>query len=331
MIPGGGINLDVPPSNLIDLDCWQNGLTAAVKSKIYEILESYIDPCDPEGINNIINNILIEACTERSENSAGSDNSFLETLEDAVFGQGILDRISSKLEGVDYIIPYPSLNKSCPKALCILEKMLNGPLGTRFVCDLLAPFNGENGENQGLGFHLLIGAQDFINDGIPETLPTANALTTIGENTGNRPFILLNSNNCDNINLMNIFDTFQHEFIHASIYQELKNMGWNGSNISEGDAFHQYVMQKYGIQNPTTTQHQLILDYFVDLMVNSLIEANNGIGSFEDFEGLVLNGFGEDVLIYCGISLSELQEKYQNHLNFINNPSNVGGFFKNCN
>ena len=64
-------------------------------------------------------------------------------------------------------------------------------------------------------------------------------------------------------------------------------------------------------------------------MIESMVEAN-GQGAYEDFEGLVLNGFSDVVLDYCGITLEELGLKVDQYLTFRNNPSNLNPEFINC-
>lgn len=57
---------------------------------------------------------------------------------------------------------------------------------------------------------------------------------------------------------------------------------------------------------------------------------NNGIGTYEDFEGIVLNSFSAEVLGYCGITQAELQAKFDRYKSFISNSQNLSNLFKSC-
>jgi len=264
---------------------------------------SLIDPCSGEDINK--DDILLQACAE---------------------GAGVsMIAIDEALEGKDAILPHPNLSTLCPTVNCLFNKIINKQMGSNFVCNLKSQFDGSTGTNNGKGFHLHIRAEDFTkssnlkNDGL--------AITTL---ISGRPTILINSSNCNqNNNLFNIFDTFQHEMIHANILQNLLNNGWSGAETDRASAFHAYVLQEYG-PNAGKTEHELMLNSFVKDMVQSLIDANGGIGSYSDFEGLVLNGFGQDILKYTNYTVADIQLKKQNFNNFIANPANITQNFISC-
>lgn len=235
---GGAPSTDVPPSTMIDLDCWRNGLTASVKSKIYEILESYFDPCDSESISNIINNILIEACTERSENSPGSDNSFLETLEDAVFGQGILDRISTQLEGVDKIIFDPSYEK-CKNLKCVFEYLELS--GSKLFCNNVYKFV----------------TSDVIDLTVKvENIPGYDGSTTMSSN-GTGVIITYDDFFCNSTDFLYIAETILHESQHAAFKF---NLASHTDTQAEYKAkFLKWVNEKYGVEY--TEDRLMILTY----------------------------------------------------------------------
>ncbi len=90
------------------------------------------------------------------------------------------------------------------------------------------------------------------------------------------------------------------------------------------------VLAEYGGQSGEN-EHNLMLEHYLDDMVNSLIEMNNGIGSYGEFVGLILNGFSIDVLNYCGISLQYVQEKYAEYLLFIQQPGHINSVLSSCN
>ena len=237
--------------------------------------------------------------------------------------EGLEKALNDMLEGDDYIIIPGNFKEKCPKAACMMDKMLNIP-SSSFFCSLTPMFEGFDGSNKGLGYHLR-----FVTDLGGKDAPSGwKALASVQKETG-RVFISFNSTNCENSDFIDIFETLQHEMIHAYLYQSLLNTGWNGNLNTYADAFHAYVQHTYG-KNATSTQHQIMLDYFVDQMVQSLIEANGGIGTYQDFEGLVLNGFGNDVLDYCVYSIDDIQTKLDRYNNFISNPNNISSLFNSC-
>ncbi|MBK7011136.1 MAG: hypothetical protein IPH36_22130 [Saprospiraceae bacterium] len=242
---GGGTNLDVPPSTMIDLDCWRNGLTASVKSQIYEILESYINPCDPESINNIINNIMIEACTERSENGSGTDNSFLETLEDAVFGQSILDRIYSELEGVDKIIIDPSF-KNCKNLKCVFEYLELS--GSKMFCNNIYKFGTSDKIN------LTIRVENFYSPGSTEM-----------DKNGGGVLIKFEDRLCNSTDYLYIAETILHESQHAAFRYKLAS---NNDTQAEYKAkFLKWVNEQYGV---IYTEDQLMIYTYMEICAEEL-------------------------------------------------------------
>lgn len=89
------------------------------------------------------------------------------------------------------------------------------------------------------------------------------------------------------------------------------------------------VLQKYG-PIAGKTEHELMLNVFVNDMVQSLIDANEGIGNFSDFEGLVLRGFGQDLLQYTNYTQIDINNKMAVYNSFISNPANVSPNFVSC-
>jgi hypothetical protein len=281
---------------------------AELSARIYELASGAItNPC-------------------RSENTFGFNPYEMEAmlcLSGKYNDEGLEQALNDMLEGEDYIITPREFKDKCPKAACMLEKMLNSPASS-FVCSLTSMIEGFGGSNNGIGYHL-----HFVTDLGGKGAPSGwKALASVNEETG-RVFISFNSTNCENSDFIDIFKTLQYEMIHAYIYQSLLNTGWNGNLNTYTDAFHAFVQHTYG-KNATSTQYQIMLEHFVDQMVQSLIQANGGIGNYEDFEGLVLNGFGNDVLDYCGYSIDDIQTKLDRYNNFISNLNNISSFFNSC-
>jgi hypothetical protein len=297
-----------------------------IPDRIDELLEEcrVSDPELSAAIHEMASGAITNPC--RSDNTFGFNPYEMEAmlcLSGNYNKEGLEKALAEMLEGEDYIITPRVFKDKCPKAACMLEKMLNSP-SSSFVCNLTSIFEGFGGSNNGIMYHL-----HFVTDLGRKDAPAGwNALTSVDKKT-NRVFISFNSTNCEDSDFIDIFETLQHEMIHAYIYQSLLNAGWNGNPLTHDQAFHAYVQHIYG-KNATPSQHQYMLDYFVDRMIESLIQANGGMGTFEDFEGLVLNGFGNDVLSYCGYSLNETQAKLDRYNNFISNPNNISSFFNSC-
>jgi hypothetical protein len=230
------------------------------------------------------------------------------------------------MEGGDHIITDSKLAEKCPTLSCIWNQMKDGVLGTEFVCKQLSNFDGPNSP----GTLLKVSGYDFVELSKTNHMdPTASAATITLPNGS--IIIAINTTNCGGDKL-NIFETLQHELVHAQIFSRLfKYYGYNGSveSLNYHEAFHQLVLKEYGGQ-AGPEQHNLMLEYFLKDMVNSLIEIT-GKGTYEDYEGLVLNGFPPEVLIYCGITNQELKEKVDRYKDFkIKNPGIFYLFDKFC-
>lgn len=211
-------------------------------------------------------------------------------------------------EGSDYIRTDNSLAAECPLVNCIWNQMKNGVLGTGYVCEKLESFASST-ENNGAGSFLYVFADNRNLSG---------ALAAVSTAPNGIIYLQINPDYCDNsADKLNIFETLQHELVHAEIYSKLfKKYGYLGdaNSLNYAEAFHQLVLKEYGDQ-AGPDQHHLMLEQFLDEMINSLIEIA-GEGTFEDFEGLVLNGFPEDVLNYCGITKEEVLQKVNRYIDF---------------
>ena len=248
----------------------------------------------------------------------GTGDNFTQNIEMWEFSA----MVDEALEGVDYIDKTSFLNSLCPKVSCMLDKMMNTP-SSNFVCKLSALFEGFEGSNSGLGYPLL-----FTSSECRACSTSWTAFTTYNQQS-RKIIININPENCNQFSLIDIYETIQHELVHANILQNLLNAGWNGTSTALEIAFYEYVNHIYG-PNSTPSQHRYMLDNLLVEMINSLIEANNGIGTYEDFEGFVLNSFGQDLLLYCEYSLEEINDKMTKYSSFISNHNNIGSFFKSC-
>lgn len=261
---------------------------------------SVIDVCSPErATDDILEDAISAAC------GAG--------------GIGELGDIIGKFDQADYIIINPNLKTECPLYDCIMRKMINnGTLGTQLVCSLLSNFEAVDGQH----LQMVPGAFAY-----PNQNPNAYAATAVVEG---RICIFVNTIKCNSIDAIDVFETIQHELIHADIRRRLlEDYSWNGDELNISESFLKMVELEYGAQ-ATLSDHELMLDYYLDLMVESLIAANDNVGTREDFIGLVLNGFEEEVLNSCGLAFEDVSVAYNNYLTFISQPGNLSSIFTEC-
>ncbi|MCP3928097.1 MAG: hypothetical protein GY705_03240, partial [Bacteroidetes bacterium] len=270
-----------------------------------------------------VGNEVVDLLEEGVMNDACSNNTtqqdmLLSVMNETGFHHFDYDDFYETLgDGYDYVIIQSHLKNDCSKYHCVIDEMMNGSLGTSFVCDLLSGFDGTTGNNNGVGFHLIISAENFASH--EELNNSAYAFTQIDKTVfGDYTIqIVINTLNCENINIVEIFETVQHELIHADIKRRLIEVHglYVSNDMTETEAFHELVFKEYGGQ-AGTDEHKLMLEYYLEEMVNSLIEMNNAVGEYDDFVGGVLNGFPLDALNYCDISYNDVQQKYIDFQNF---------------
>ncbi len=307
-ISGAGSPFNNPDKKPTVKDCRDADPTFAQFLADFAKNEEIFNPCNGQKVNIDLTSLEAALCATGKYNQTEFFN-----------------QINKSLEGVDHIIINHNLKTLCPLWDCLVNKLANGTLQTNFICQLNAQFDGSTGSNNGVGFHMHILPKDFSLD--PNSNPNGLTITTI---SNGRPVIAINSSNCNqNSDLFDIFDTYQHEMIHANILQDLLNNGWSGTTTDFASAFHALVLQKYG-PNAGKTEHELMLNIFVNDMVQSLIDANGGMGTFSDFEGLVLNGFGPDIFQYTNYTQIDINNKMAVYNNFVSNPANVSPNFVSC-
>lgn len=266
---GTGVTTDLqtPPNNMIDLDCWQNGLTASVKAEIKELLSTTYSPCDEDAIEDLVTHILIDKCTERSENeSSNSDNDpFLETLEDALFGQEILDEIKAGLEGKDYIVEDKSFRLACPKLYCVYNKMLMH--NNNFICKYVAPtFNSDK-------FKITIKVAEAGAGSSGHF--TYNAETKEGELT----FDPILCNKTDQVGLMAII---LHEFVHVELARQMYGKGLDINNLADWYTFYpkyvDFLIDKYNTLGMQDVHHHMMIEFenIINKMAETLYNIFNG-------------------------------------------------------
>jgi hypothetical protein len=76
--------------------------------------------------------------------------------------------------------------------------------------------------------------------------------------------------------------------------------------------------------------HTIMLEYYINLMADLLIEVNGGIGTRDDFIGTILNGFAKSEYEFCGYTEEYIAFQLELFNSFISNPDSIGGLIKQC-
>lgn len=289
-------------------ECWNN-ISRQAQDAIIEVMESYYAPCPEEqdAVNQAIQDVIADLCAEI--NSSGkvlgtgyeAINLDKSTVTHRVMNK-LGDKVNDALEGNPYIKLSPNLLNDCPKLNCILNNLLNG-IGpeSHFLCDMLSKFDGN--------------PKFEIGSGVPKSNePNFDGKTFISL-TGNSIGIMFNKNKCESMNGINLFETFQHELVHADFFRRLiEDYNWTGNSLTLDASFKTLVAAKYGA-NATPDMHILMLNQILPDMINSLMEANGSTlqcTGFEDsgdckhFKTLIINGFSAELLeTQLGISLEQ--------------------------
>ncbi len=249
-----------------------------------------MDGYSDEGRKGLIdfykNAILIDPCT--GQNIDKYD------LLSALCEQGNLNMsgLNELLEGNPFIKVSPNLATDCPKLNCILNTIISGGESTSdFLCNMLDQFDG----NPTIG--------------IRATLPKLGEPNFLGKTqvlNGKDILISFNKNNCILTDVLDLFETFQHELVHADFYRQLfEDYSWTGDYLTLDETFRKLVEFHYGI-NATPDQHILMLNELLPDMINSLMQANgsnilcNGTETYGDcfhFKTLIINGFSEHLIV----------------------------------
>ena len=235
------------------------------------------------------------------------------------------DLIKDTGDNGDRINTHHSLKTYCPDLACIWENMQKGKgLSTNFVCDLFKNFEDPNDWKNVLD----------IRAGSIKEKPAAYGKTEIKQGI---IYITINKNNCGGTDKLDMYETIQHELIHAKIINECMNLyGFDGTTVNSlsfSQAFEKLVIHEYG-KNATKDEHKLILDKYLHDMVNDLINIT-GKGTYDDYIGLVLNGFPKDILLQCGYAVGggpgTVEDKYHTYQVFKhNNPDIFNNLNKVC-
>lgn len=313
----------------IDPDCRDFVLSEDARRHLVESLENTSYPCSgkttEEFLEELINKLCYEVNPAGADIIAGSNGNGedTETSDNLII---TIDDVNRQLDGVDKINVHPNLAAACPKFACIWDNMVNGGLSTELVCQIASLFEGDNSAT-----NLNLFAQDYSTDSNKINANIADTSTKYETKTTS---IYINTLECNNLGEMEIFETLQHELIHAMIQTTLvREFGWDASQdpLSFSEAFRKMTQGTFGA-NPTEAEHKLMLDRFLIPMINSLQEMNGNLGTYADFLGIVLAGFPEQVLIWGGYNPIDVKQQAHASRAIFNNPANlINGSLLGCN
>ena len=94
-------------------------------------------------------------------------------------------------------------------------------------------------------------------------------------------------------------------------------------------ALDQLAYELYG-EDVTPNEHALMIQYYLNIMVDGLIQMNGGVGTYDDFVGLVLTGLPPDVYQYLNLTTTDVLSLYTDYLNATTGQGNINSMLINC-
>jgi len=234
-----------------------------------------------------------------------------ESFEDAYF---------EALEGVDYIT---NTLGNCPRANCMLNKLLK--VKGANICDVAKIL--DSSPNNNFGVKIGIGNLAPVNGIIPygeTTYQFGEAVVTLDINRV-----------CNEPNPLIIAETIMHELMHAFFYENMEALGWNGKGSTQTQYFD-LLINNWMSASPGTTQHEIMTEYYLEPMANTLWNLNNQLGQPSDYYGLILyglnstvNGFNNVIASKFNLTSQDILNAYATSINVVVKPSTMN--FTNCN
>jgi len=262
----------------------------------------------------VLNDGFVAICGDDTTSDEMVDN----TLANLDANSDIDDFYEELEEDYDVIFINSSIS-ACPQYACLIREMTSGSLASSYMCGLLSNFT--SGSSNDVGFPLAFYAEDF----------TANSNlnnVAFGGTYVNNGFIKddirisINTHNCNSIDTLDMLETIQHELIHAEIKRKLIEIyGWNGDSATYNVAFQAMIQAEYGGGIPD--EHNLMFQFFLQEMVNSLKEMNGDIGGNDsDYIGLILHGLPLSSLngLYTA---SQVSSMYNHAITFHKQPGGL--------
>ncbi len=257
-------------------DCFAQHFGPDAQKVISDLLSDgdIIDPCQPEKTTeNLIEEIIRQLCASRTtpEDNGGS---FPNPDNDGDFGGDFLNvsvtanEVDNSLSGNDFITD--QLKTTCPKASCILEKLLKTPEQSIF-CTTLHKIDGWG------KIQIRIGAGKLGDD--------LSGVTTIKK--GNKPpiDIIINKTLCESNNPLEIAEPILHESIHAFMKGLAIKTGFEGDLTKIEKVYKHILDNDYGGDH-----HAFMTEMFLEPMANTLHALNGKRGNPEDYYGLIISG-----------------------------------------
>jgi hypothetical protein len=263
------------------------------------------------------NNNILDVCdfARTSEDILGN------AISNACQSNGIssMDELYSVMAEEEKILIVQNFSNSCPKYYCVFEAMMNGPFGSELVCDILSGFD-EDTESP-----LFVRAFDFS---IAQNYnPSSVAVVEVIGGTVN---LTINTKLCNAASSRFAFETLQHELVHADIQRRLlEDYNWNGNGLTYLVALNQLAYEIYG-EDVTPNEHAIMIQHYLDIMIDGLIQMNGGVGTYDDFVGLVLTGFPPEVYTYINLTTSDVMSLYYDYLNATTGQGNINNVLINC-
>ncbi|TVQ42564.1 MAG: hypothetical protein EA362_12905 [Saprospirales bacterium] len=287
----------------INPDCVTYFFNEEALKTLQEFAESTIYSCESDlTTEEIIENILAKLCEgfEGIPTLAGGsfEISHIEWPDLTITAEDIRNAFLEE----DAIIYWGLELSGCPRLHCLiqaLEDQEDSTLNSPLMCQLLKPFLGTSSSDP----NLYISALDFSTvDGWPNNAE-ANFFSSDEQNR-----IVFNTLNCQNFSTFWMYSTLMHELIHVNIRLKLQqDYGLSLSNVST-ESFQEafkMLLEEMGYNGSNwNNEHQLMLNHYLNDMVESLWLANGEKGEKEIYLKYILDQFGstEDILFEFAIN-----------------------------
>jgi hypothetical protein len=274
-----------------------------IEDEIYKLQSTLKDPCTGDHLSIDYNKIKEALC---NKNLLNLDN-FNKELD-------------LELNKVDYITNGLG---NCPKADCMLNKLIN-VTGSN-ICDVAQIFDSSTDSN--FGVKLETGNLQPVNGIIPYGLTIYS---------GNEAKIILDINRvCNEPSPLIVAETIMHEMMHALFYESMEKLGWSGSEATRTQFFDQLI-NNWMSASPGKTHHEIMTEYYLEPMANTLWNLNNQLGQPTDYYGLLLYGLNSTdgglnnvIINQFNLTSQDILSAYATSLNTVVTPSTLN--FTNCN
>ena len=269
--PGGGIS--VPTDEDDERETFdQSGLDIEcinlLNNEASELLNEYanmIFPCEEESTQEILEQIIEEACAESSEQNDSTSTTSLISDFELDFDIVTVDDISEEINNFDWIIPSESFSSNA-KINCIWQNIAEAD--SDLLCSTLNNFYGPS------QFNINLYVQDLNgNNGTSDLLPSGNL------------YISLDADYINDACPIELIKTILHESIHTEILRRL-----NTFSIAELEQYFPEMMTYYNDQSIAGQwQHEYMADEWFDDLLDSVKDFYPGYTE-EQYSAIVWSG-----------------------------------------